>query len=59
MGKAACHGGDLLPIAYEGANPNPEWLTPTPVFDWPLLIDIDNPNRFAPWDRRIGGIMKR
>jgi hypothetical protein len=39
-------------------DPEPEWLTPAPVFDWPLLIDIDSPNRFAPWDRRIGGIMK-
>jgi len=47
------------PSLMKGQNPNPEWLTPTPVFDWPLLIDIDSPNRFAPWDRRIGGIMRR
>jgi hypothetical protein len=42
----------------KGQRPEPEWLTPKPVFDWPLLIDIDSPNRFAPWERRIGGIMK-
>jgi hypothetical protein len=42
----------------KGQRPEPEWLTPKPVSDWPLLIDIDTPNRFAPWDRRIGGIMK-
>ena len=46
------------PSLMQGQRPEPEWLTPTPVFDWPLLIDIDSPNRFAPWDRRIGGIMK-
>jgi hypothetical protein len=46
------------PSLMKGQRPEPEWLTPTPVFDWPLLIDIDTPNRFAPWDRRIGGIMK-
>ena len=46
------------PSLMKGQNPDSEWLTPTPVFDWPLLIDIDNPKRFAPWDRRISGIMK-
>ena len=46
------------PSLMKGQNPESEWLTPTPVFDWPLLIDIDSPNRFAPWDRRISGIMK-
>jgi hypothetical protein len=46
------------PSLMKGQRPEPEWLTPTPVFDWPLLIDIDTPNRFAPWDRRISGIMK-
>jgi hypothetical protein len=46
------------PSLMKGQNANPEWLTPRPVFDWPLLIDIDSPDRFAPWDRRIGGIMK-
>jgi len=43
------------PSLLKGQNPEPELLTPTPVFDWPLLIDIDRPNRFAPWDRRISG----
>jgi hypothetical protein len=42
----------------KGQNPESEWLTPTPVYDWPLLIDIDSPSRFAPWDRRISGIVK-
>jgi hypothetical protein len=44
------------PSLMKGQTPEAEWLTPTPVFDWPLLIDIDSPNRFAPWDRRISGI---
>lgn len=43
------------PSLMKGQNPESEWLTPTPVFDLPLLIDIDSPNRFAPWDRRISG----
>jgi hypothetical protein len=47
------------PSLMKGQNSNPEWLTPTLVTDWPLLIDIDSRNRFAPWDQRIGGIMKR
>jgi hypothetical protein len=46
------------PSLMKGQRPEPEWLTPRPVFDWPLLIDIDTPMRFAPWDRRIGDIMK-
>ena len=45
------------PSLMKGQDPESQWLTPTAVVDWPLLIDIDNPNRFAPWDRRIGGIM--
>jgi hypothetical protein len=44
------------PSLMRGPTPEPEWLTPRPVFDWPLLIDIDNPNRFVLWDRRISGI---
>jgi hypothetical protein len=52
VGEAAGQGDDLLPVADEGVKPEPEWLTAKPVFDWPLLIDIDSPNRFAPWDRR-------
>jgi hypothetical protein len=47
-----------FPSLMKGQNPEAEWLTPSPVTDWPLLIDIDSSNRFAPWDRRIGGIMK-
>jgi hypothetical protein len=47
------------PSLMKGQNPESEWLTPTPVFDWPPLIDIDSPNRFAPWDRRISGITNR
>ena len=46
------------PSLMKGQIPDSEWLTPTPVFDWPLLIDIDSPKRFAPWDRRISDIMK-
>ena len=46
------------PSLIKGQHLNSEWLTPIPVFDWPLLIDIDSPNQFAPWDRRISGIMK-
>jgi hypothetical protein len=46
------------PSPMKGSKPEPEWLTANPVFDWPLLIDIDSPNRFAPWGRRISGIMK-
>jgi hypothetical protein len=46
------------PSLMQGQRPEPEWLTPRPVFDWPLLIDVDSHNRFAPWDRRISGIMK-
>jgi hypothetical protein len=47
------------PSLMQGQRPEPEWLTPTPVFNWPLLIDIDRPNRFAPWDGRIGGIRQQ
>jgi hypothetical protein len=36
-----------------GQNADSGWLTPTPVFDWSLLIDIDRRNRFAPWDRMV------
>jgi hypothetical protein len=46
------------PSLMQEQRPEPEWLTPMPVFDWPLSIDIDSSNRFAPWDRRISGIMK-
>jgi hypothetical protein len=46
------------PSLMRGQDPESEWLTPKPVLAWPLLIDIDSRNRFAPWDRRIGGIMK-
>jgi hypothetical protein len=45
------------PSLMKGQNPNSEWLTPTSVLDWPLLIEIDIPNRAAPWDRRISGSM--
>jgi len=48
-----------FPSLMKGQHSEAEWLTPHPITDWPLLIDIDTPNRFAPWDRRIGGIMKR
>lgn len=44
------------PTLMKGQNPNSEWLSPTPVLD--LLIDIDSPNRFAPWDRRVSGSVK-
>jgi hypothetical protein len=45
------------PTLMKGPKPDSEWLTPRPVFDWPLLLDVDSPNRFAPWDRRISGFM--
>ena len=33
------------PSLMKGQNPESEWLTPTPVFDWPVLIDIDRLER--------------
>jgi hypothetical protein len=35
----------------KGPKPEPEWLTPIPVFNWPPPIDVAIPNRFALWDR--------
>jgi hypothetical protein len=55
--KPAAKVTTYYPSLMKGQNPEPEWLTPTPVFHWPLMIDIDSPNRFAPWERRISGIM--
>jgi hypothetical protein len=55
--KPAAKVTTYYPSLMKGQNPEPEWLTPTQVIHWPLMIDIDSPNRFEPWERRISGIM--
>jgi hypothetical protein len=57
--KPPAEATTYYPSLMKGQKPESEWLTPKPVRDWPLLIDIDGPSRFAPWDRRISGIMQR
>ncbi len=54
--KPSATATTYYPSLMKGRNPEPEWLTPTALLDWPVLIDIDRPNRFAPWDRRISGV---
>jgi hypothetical protein len=30
-----------------------DWLTPRSMHDWPLILDFDAPEQFAPWRKRI------